>query len=202
MPKYHVTISSMKRLILASQSPTRAHLLRQIGYDFEVIPSDYEEDMTLDLPPADLIKLLARGKAEVVASAQNNAVVLGADSFIVFKGQYIGKPLTKERAVEVLTMLSGQTHEAWTGFALVDTVTGKTTSEARSCRITFRHLSDDEIMRYVETEEPLEKAGSYTAMLKGAAFIERYDGDYYAVLGLPISSVVVALREFGIPLPW
>lgn len=192
----------MKTLILASQSPARAALLEQIGYKFTVMPSEYDEDMTLDMPAEDLIKLLAKGKADDVASKVTDSVIVAADSFIVINGTPIGKPHTPERAKEVLGMLRGTTNTAWTGFCVIDQQTGAIVNEARSCKVTFRDMTDEEIDKYVRTEEPLEKGGAYAAMLKGGAFVDHCEGDWYAAIGLPLSRLTVVLDEFGIPLPW
>lgn len=192
----------MKRLILASQSPARSALLTQVGYNFEVIPSDYEEDMTLDMPPEELIKLLAKGKADDVAAKVSDSVIVAADSFIVLDGKPVGKPYTAERAKEVLRRLRGTTNTAWTGYCVIDQTSGEIVNEASSCVITFRDMTDNEIDQYIATGEPLEKGGAYAAMLKGGVFVEKAEGDWYAVIGLPLSRISVILDKFGVPLPW
>lgn len=195
-------MKAVQRLILASQSASRADLLRQIGYEFEVIPSDYEEDMTQPVPAAELAKILALGKAQDVAKKVSHAVIVAGDSFIEFDGKLQGKPHTADKAREVLHGLSGQTNTAYSGFAVIDTDTGRTVNEVRSCKVTFRELTDEEIEAYVATGEPLNKGGAYAMTLRGAALVDRVEGDIYAVAGLPLGRLAKVLQDFGIPLPW
>ncbi len=192
----------MKKLILASQSPARARLLKQIGYEFDVIPSDYSEDMKLDLLPQELSKELAEGKAKAVAAKLEDGVVVAADSFIVFEGECIGKPHTKENATKLLQRLSGKTNEALTGMCVIDVLSGRKVIIVSSAKVKFRHLSEQEIHAYVATGEPLKKGGGYAATMKGGAFVEHVEGDLYAIVGLPLSRLSVILEDFGIPLPW
>lgn len=192
----------MKRLILASQSLARARLLEQVGYEFEVIPSDYDEDMTLDIPPEDLIVTLSEGKALDIAAKLQDGVVIAADSFIVFENECIGKPHTVEKAASLLRRLSGKTNLAMTGMTVVDVATGVKVSTVTSAKVTFRKLTASEIDAYVATGEPLKKGGGYAATMKGGAFIDSVEGDMYAIVGLPLSRLSVILDGFGIPLPW
>lgn len=191
-----------KKLVLASQSSSRATLLRQIGYNFEVLPSSYEEDMTKPLSAEALAKELALGKARDVAKRVSGAVVVSGDSFIEFEGELQGKPRTAEKAREVLRRLSGKTHVAYSGFAVIDSDTGKTVNEVRSCKVAFRDLTDEDIEAYIATGEPLDKGGAYAITLRGAALIDRVDGDLYAVAGLPLGRLAEVLQDFGVPLPW
>jgi len=188
----------MKKLILASGSPRRKELLEKIGLEFEVIPSKYEEDMDLDMQPLELAKHLSLGKAKDVAKDQKNAVVIGADTFIVFKGKVLGKPKDIEDAKRLLKELSGISHSVITGFSIVDTLSGKEVSKAVETKVYFKKLSDELIGNYVKTGEPLDKAGSYAIQGLGGILIEKIEGDYYNMVGLPISSLVEELDKFGI----
>ncbi len=192
----------MKRLILASQSDTRAKMLREIGYDFEIIPSDYEEDMSMPLPAEELAKTLATGKAEAVAAKQQNAVIVAADTFVVHNDTFLGKPLETHKAKLMLHELSGTTHSLVTGFCVIDTESGQKVSGNSCCQVTLRELTDDEIDAYIRTKEPLVKAGGYDFTQKGKAIVESLSGDIYAAGGLPISKIVPILQKMDIPLPW
>lgn len=187
------------RLVLASSSPARKVVLKTTGVKFEVDPSDYEEDMTLDLAPTDLAIHLSKGKAKDVASRHSDSIILAADSFAVAgSGELLGKPHTIERAKATLKMLSGQTHKFITGYTLLSTKDHKTFSEAVETKIFFRKLSDAEIENYIAKEDVLEKAGAYIIQGLGAVLIDRIEGSYSNVCGLPIANVVEQLKEFGI----
>ncbi|MDB5171109.1 MAG: Maf protein [Candidatus Saccharibacteria bacterium] len=190
----------MKQLVLASASPAREELLSRAHASFIVDVSDYEEDMTLPLEPNELAIHLALGKGRSVASRHTNSIILSADSFAVFDKQLLGKPHTEARANQMLTMLSGQCHLFITGFAILDTDTGKEYSAAVETRVYFRELSSTEIDNYLAKENVLAKAGAYTVQGLGAAFVERIEGDYSNVVGLPLASATLALRDFGIEL--
>ncbi len=133
----------MKRLILASSSPSRKSILEQAGVDFEADPSSYDEDMTIDLAPAELAKLLSMGKAKDVVARHKNAVVLGADSFGVFEGNLLGKPHTLVKARQMLQILSGNWHEFITGFTIIDSDSGKTFSDSVTTKLLFKQLTSD-----------------------------------------------------------
>src|SRR3989344_8557843 len=167
-----------KKIILASSSPRRAELMKSIGVPFEVLPSGYEEDMALPLAPDQLAKHLAIGKAEAVAKFSRNAIVIAADTFVVFSGKIMGKPQTKERAREMLSMLSGNAHSVITGLAIIDTDSGRIFSETVETKVRFRQLSNSEIDNYIATGEPLDKAGAYGIQGLAQSFVESIDGSY------------------------
>jgi septum formation protein len=186
-----------RKIILASTSPRRIHLLKREGIDFESVPSDYEEDMTLDMPPHELAMFLSRGKAEAVAKKYDDAIVIGGDTFISFEGKVLGKPHTPERAREMLTMLSGRTHSIISGYTIIDTKTGRSFSEAVEGRLIFRDILKDEMEDYIKTEESLKCAGGYALQGEGKKFVERFEGDYDSILGLPVKDVIKVLKDFG-----
>ncbi len=188
----------MRKIILASTSPRRKELLAKTGLQFEAVSSDYEEDMTLPLPPDELIKFLSKGKAESVAKSYDDAIIIGGDTFIYFDGQVLGKPYTPERAKEMLKMLSGNEHSVFTGFTIIDTKNYKTVSEAIEAKIKFKDLTDKEIDDYIATEEPLTRAGSYAIQTVEKTFIESFNGDYNAIVGLPVDDLMKALKYFGV----
>ena len=186
----------MKQLILASASPRRKELLEGAGYRFEVIPSTCEEIVPENLAPKDIVEGLAYQKALDVYALHPEAVVLGADTVVCFDGEVLGKPKDKEDAARMLRLLSGQTHEVRTGFALLAPGIEFVSSEA--AMVTFFTLSDEEIERYIATGEPMDKAGAYGIQGKGAVLVRSVLGDYFNVVGLPIATVARALAAAGI----
>lgn len=186
-----------RRIILASTSPRRKELLEKTGLSFETAGSDYEEDMTLKLPPAELAKHLSRGKAEAAAKQYPDAIVIAADTFIAYDNNVLGKPHTPEKAKETLCMLAGKPHSVITGFTIVDTKSGESTSEAVETKVYFRDLTDDEIDKYIATGEPLERAGAYAIQGIGKDLVDRIEGDYDNVVGLPTTAVLEALKRFA-----
>ena len=186
-----------KRIILASTSPRRKELLSKTGLEFEVISGDYEEDMTLPMSPKELVKFLSRGKAESVAK-KYKGIIIGADTFIAFDNKVLGKPHTAEKARATLAMLRGKQHSVLTGFTIIDTESGKSFSDVVEATVTFRNYSDEEIEAYVSTGEPLDRAAAYAIQGGGAAFVEKIEGDYDGIVGLPVTAVTEALKEFGV----
>jgi len=190
----------MKKIILASASAVRKPLLEQIGLRFEVEPSDYEEDMDVDLPPAELAKSLSREKALAVAKNHEgeDVIVIGADTFIVFEGAVLGKPKTVEKAKQMLLNLSGKSHLVITGFTITNAKTKKTVSKAVETKVYFRDLTEREIEAYVASGESLEKAGAYAIQELGVLLVDRIEGDYTNMVGLPVVEVARTLRGFGV----
>ena len=176
------------KVILASGSPRRKQLLEQIGIEFECVPSDVEENITTDVS-TDLVKILCKKKAVDVANKCKGqyGLVIGADTVVSYKGKTLGKPKSKEEAIEMLTMLQGNKHQVVTGVALV-----------RSTHVFMYPMTHEQIVSYVETGEPMDKAGAYAIQGKGAAFVEKIDGDYNNVVGLPVSAILKLLHDMGI----
>ena len=188
------------RLILASASPRRKALLEQIGLrDFEIRPTGADESSAAGLSPAETAKRLAVLKGET-AGRENpgDALILAADTVVELDGRILGKPRTAEEAKETLSLLSGKTHFVHTGLYLARG--DRALSHVESVRVTFRRLSPGEISAYVGTGEPMDKAGAYGIQGGAAAFVSRIEGDYSAVVGLPLCRLSGMLREFGIPL--
>lgn len=153
--------------------------------------------------PATTVALThAEAKASLVASghAGTRTVVLAADTLISLDGIVIGKPANKQGAIETLRLLQGKTHSALTAYAVVDCSSGRHSTGVAEARVTMRHLSAGDITAYVASGEPLDKAGAYGIQGKGALLVERVDGDYYAIVGLPLCQVAITLVEFGISL--
>ena len=188
----------MKTLILASGSLSRKEILEETGFPFTVDVSNYEEDMNLNMTPKDLATTLSKGKARDVAKRHKKAIILAADSFGVFKDRLLGKPHTIERAKEMLTLLSGQCHSFITGFTIIDSDTEEEFTESVETKVYFKKLTQEEIKEYLTQENMLEKAGAYTIQGLGKKFIEKIEGDYNNVRGLPLMDVSKALKNFGI----
>ncbi len=188
----------MRKIVLASSSSRRMEILDRIGLKFIVDPGDHKEDMTLGLAPRELVKSLSLKKAESVAQRHKNAVVIGADTFIVYKNRVLGKPGTPRRAKAMLKLLSGGVHSVLTGFTIIDTKTGKRVSRVSASKVYFKKLGDREINAYVRTSEPLDKAGAYAVQGRGAAFVRKVEGDFFGIMGLPLYEIVHELAKFGV----
>jgi septum formation protein len=186
----------MKKFILASGSPRRKAILEDAGYVFDIVPSDYEEDLSIELHPRELARHLSEGKAWDVARRNYDAVVLAADTFISYKGHILGKPHTAEEARRMLATLSGNAHTVITGFAVMEAE--RSISRSVETTVNFRLLSDREIEDYIDTGEPLDKAGAYAIQGIGERLVESIEGDYLNVVGLPLKEVQKVLDEFGI----
>jgi septum formation protein len=191
-------MSDRKKIILASSSPRRKELLSLTGLKFTVDSGDFEEKMTSSIPPRALARRLSRGKAETVALKYRNALVIAADTFIVFRGKLLGKPHTRKEAVKMLRTLNGKMHSVITGFTILDTASGKKTSRSVETRVHFRKLTAPEILAYARTGEPLDKAGGYAIQGLGSLLISGIEGDYFNVIGLPLAALAAALRDFGV----
>lgn len=185
----------MKRLILASASPRRYELLSLTLLPFETYPSTLEEKMDLSLTPSRLVESLAEQKAADIFTQKPDCVVLGADTIVSYQNNRLGKPKDRIEAAEMLRMLSGQTHEVYTGVCLIDQAKKVVFSVKTS--VTFYTLDEITIDWYLNTGEPFDKAGSYGIQGSGSLLVEKIDGDYFNVVGLPISKVVRSLKEFG-----
>jgi len=183
---------------LASESPRRRQLLGQIGLKFQVVPSNSTEDLGSSVEPHELAKSLSMEKVSSVAKKHKNAVVIAADTFGVLEGRILGKPKTEGEAREMLVAMSGKTHSVITGFAILDADDGKSVSRSVETKVRFRELTAGEIEAYVRSGEPLGKAGAYAIQGLGAVLIEKIEGDYFNVMGLPLSALAESLKEFGI----
>ena len=180
-------------IILASRSPRRADLLKQIGLEFEVRPSGVEEPDITYIPPAIAVQELALTKARDVAANLGVGLVIGADTVVVIDQQPIGKPENDAHAVEILTRLSGNRHEVITGVALIDLDRGREVVWAEKTAVYFRELCQSEILAYVHSGETSDKAGAYGIQGSAGAFVERIEGCYFNVVGLPLASLVERL---------
>lgn len=186
----------MPSIILASGSPRRRELLTQMGLPFTVLSPDVDEYTEVAEPEA-MVRLLSQRKAEAVARLHPEAVVIAADTMVCLDHRTIlGKPVDATDARRMLALLSGRSHEVYTGFTVRQGDRSVTQSECS--RVRIRSLSPQEISRYVATGEPLDKAGSYAIQGLGSLFVSGIDGDYYNVMGLPVCALGQVLAKFGI----
>jgi len=188
-----------RRLILASASSGRGELLRRTGIAFEVIPSDCDETTTAT-DPEEHVRELALRKAQSVARSVDDAVIIGADTVVELDGEILGKPVGADGAREMLSRLAGRTHRLITGLAIVDSTDRALYSGVEQTLVHMRPLSPAEIDAYVASGEPLDKSGSYELQGLGATIIDRIEGDFSNVVGLPMAHLARALEGFGVML--
>lgn len=185
-------------LILASGSPRRREILATVGIDHEVQVSRVDESgVSRDLHPEDYAKLLAQLKAAAVAAELESGLVLGADTIVVLDGQILGQPADAADACAMLATLSGRTHAVVTGVCLIDVAGGTALVEHETTLVVFKDLTPEEILWYVETGEPLDKAGAYGIQGRAGLFVERIEGCYFNVVGLPLNRVYRMLSAYG-----
>lgn len=187
-------------IYLASASPRRRELLRQLGLDFEVIPSNLDEVPRPGERPQDYVARVARDKAHHVARRRREQgktlhPVLGADTEVVLDGEILGKPRDRKHGLDLLRKLSGRTHEVLSGVCVLHS--GREHTVLNVSRVTFRPLTDAEIAAYWDSGESAGKAGAYAIQGRAAAFIERLEGSYSGVMGLPLYELAGILREIG-----
>lgn len=191
-------ISTVPRLILASQSPRRRYLLKQAGLTFSVIPSSFDEDSVQLAEPADYVKTLAEAKAGEVAGRHPDSWVIGADTIVTIDRTILGKPATPEDAREMLLRLSGQSHFVFTGYAIICKAKAVCICHAIKTAVQFKNLSTDEIDWYIQTGEPFDKAGAYAIQGMGTFLVRRINGSYSNVVGLPVCEVIETLLRIGV----
>lgn len=184
----------MSKIILASASPRRRELMELAGYDFEVICADIVEVVPENAQPQDVVMSLALQKAQAVAAEHENAVVVGSDTVVALDGKILGKPYSEQEACEMLRSLSGRTHKVFTGVAIVGG--GKVKNFFDETDVEFYPLDDGEIRKYVATGEPMDKAGAYGIQGKGAVLVRKINGDFFNVMGLPISKLYREMSDF------
>ncbi len=183
----------MTDIILASASPRRSELMTLAGFRFDVICADIDEIVPEKALPQEVVMSLALQKAQAVAKDHRKSAVVGSDTVVALDGKILGKPRSKKEASEMLRSLSGRIHKVYTGVAIV--CGEKVTSFFEETEVEFYHLTDQEILDYVATGEPMDKAGAYGIQGRGAVLVKRINGDYFNVMGLPISKVYRELKD-------
>ncbi len=191
----------LHEVLLASASPRRRELLASLGLRVLVIPSDVHEGDRPEYAPRELARVHADLKAAVAVARDGAHVILAADTVVDLDGRSLGKPRDPAEASAMLAALAGREHLVHTAYALIDGESGRRVDEISTTRVRFYPLSSEEIAAYVATGDPSDKAGAYGIQGRGAALVERIDGDFYTVMGLPLGGVVRALGALGFALP-
>ena len=184
----------MSRLILASKSPRRKQLMDELGVPYEIIIADIDEKIDLNNNLVNEIEKLSFLKALKVFNDNKDAVVIGADTIVVVNDKVLGKPIDEEDAYNMLKLLENNTHQVITGVSIISS--NKSESFSVISDVTFNSMTDEEIKEYISTKEPMDKAGAYAIQGIGSKFIKCINGDYYAIMGLPISEVYRKLKNY------
>lgn len=188
----------MKKIILASSSPRRKQLLEQLGLSFEIIPSNIEEVIEPHLNLREQAESLALQKAQAVAEKVAEGIVLGADTLVALGNEIIGKPQDEQDAKRILKKLRDRQHTVVTGFVLIDKETNRTIVKSVETKVWFRKFSSEEIDAYVARENLMDKSGAYAITGIAAVFIEKIEGDFYNVVGLPLFTLARELNKLGV----
>jgi septum formation protein len=184
-----------RKLILGSSSPRRAKILRDAGVDFELrVPPEVEEN-TLGSDPVEHVLSLSRAKAESVARHVKEGIILGADTIVVLDGEILGKPKDKKEALSTLTKLSGKTHTVFTGITLINNDDNRLLSDYDSTEVTFNSLAEEDIRSYIDTGEPMDKAGAYGIQGMGSFLVKGIRGSLDNVIGLPTEKLKEMLKR-------
>ena len=191
----------MKKLILASGSKRRYDILKNVGYDFDVIVPNVDEDSIKERTPYELVQKLSRLKALAVlhrGEICDDSVILASDTVVELEGTILGKPKDKKDASRMLESLSGKTHNVYTGVCIIDATSRREVSFYEKCIVHMSKISIEQIHEYIETGQPMDKAGSYGIQGPGALFVSAIKGDFFTVSGLPVNRVYGELGRFGI----
>ncbi|MBU8920631.1 MAG: Maf family protein [Bacteroidales bacterium] len=195
-----LSMEVQSNLVLASASPRRREILSSLGFEFEVIPPDVDENEVFWKDPEKIVTLLAELKAVDVQSGKPRKTVIGADTIVVCEGTVLGKPGSREETVKMLQMLSGCSHEVLTGIA-VATPPNIRLVEVETTMVQFRELSRSEIEKYADMDEPRDKAGAYAIQGHASVFVERIEGCYLNVVGLPVQRLFKMFRKLENVIP-
>jgi len=188
----------MQKIVLASASPRRKELLEKTGLRFDVDPVETDENMESGKNPHEIVRKISLQKALSVSGRHKDTVIIAADTIGFLNGQIIGKPHNSDEAKKILQLLSGKSHTVITGFTIIDSANNKTVSRSVETKVFIKKLSQQEIDAYLSTGEPLDKAGAYGIQGLGSVIVEKIEGDYYNVVGLPLNALSEALKAFGI----
>ena len=188
----------MQKLILASASPRREKILKKLNLKFTVVPSKIDESVYNHLPPEEMVQELSLLKAKEVSNLVEDTLIIAADTIIVNNGKIMGKPQNNNEAIEMLKELRNGKHTVLTGVAVSSIPEGKQLTVIDETDVYMSDISDEEINKYVATGEPMGKSGSYAVQGLGSIFVERIEGSYYTVMGLPIHKLAKMLNDFSI----
>ncbi len=185
------------KIVLASQSPRRQELLKQMGLSYQIVVPNIDERMARGLPPRALVEAISAEKAAAVAGqVEEDAIIIAADTVVALDGRLLGKPKDKADARRMLSGLSGCRHQVYTGFTVLQG--GERVTQSEETEVSFRPLTQEEIGWYIATGEPMDKAGAYGIQGVGALLVEGIHGDYFNVMGLPVCALGQVLLRFGV----
>ncbi|UCF90099.1 MAG: septum formation inhibitor Maf [Desulfobacterales bacterium] len=186
------------KLILASKSPRRRHLLEQAGLEFSVVPSGFDENSVTMASPESFVRILAENKARDIAAQYPDSWIIGADTIVFIDGRILGKPRSKSQARTMLRSLSGRTHQVLTGYCICCENKKRSFSDTVKTDVKFKTLTNEEINWYIHTDEPFDKAGSYAIQGLGTFLVKSINGSYTNVVGLPVCEVIEYLIREGV----
>jgi septum formation protein len=190
----------MQNLILASSSPRRKELLETLRLKFAISSSEVDESFEPGLSPEEIVMELAERKAQAIFNENSDAFVIGADTIVVANNEVLGKPTDEAEAISMLKILSGSQHDVYTGVSILSP--DRTTRFYEKTEVWFWELTDNEIRSYVKSGEPLDKAGAYGIQQLGSMLVKKINGDYFAVVGLPVARTIRELKRVGYQLPY
>lgn len=188
----------MLPIYLASASPRRRELMEQLGLPFTVVVSNVDESIADTVPPGRMVEILSERKAREVAGELNRGLVIGSDTVVVWRDRILGKPRDSREALEMLACLQGDEHSVYSGLAVIDAETGVVHVSHERTRVFFRPAGLDELKMYVDTGEPMDKAGGYAIQGLGVVFVKGIEGCYFNVVGLPLARLTRVLKGFGV----
>ena len=183
------------KYILASQSPRRSKLLAQIGINFETLPSDFIEDISINLPPSKLSMNFAKNKAKAVAKKYKSRWVIGADTIVTLSGRIYGKPNSFDEGNEMLRSLSGKTHDVFTGVSIQNIEKKINLTFYERTKVTLKKLTDEDIFFYLKNHKPYDKSGSYGIQGYFSVFVKKINGCYFNIVGLPLHKLYLMLKS-------
>lgn len=197
--KEETVMNLQQKLILASASPRRRDILRNLGLEFDIMIPNIDETMPPELNTDSAVEFLSVKKAKSIANKIDYpAIIIGSDTTVAIDGEVLGKPVDKKEAFDMLKKLSGRSHEVISGYAIVNTLENRVTSGSIISKVYFDDLSDEQIQAYISTGEPMDKAGAYAIQGYASTFIPHIEGCYNNIVGLPTYAVCKALKENGI----
>ena len=185
-------------IVLASESPRRVDILRTLGISFSIIPPDIDETKLKDETPQEFVARISYEKANKVGQHFPDKWVIAADTIVVLKGKVLGKPQNERDAFNMLRTLRGKWHKVITGYCVLNLLKNVVYRDIVETKVFLRHMTDDEITRYIKTSEPMGKAGSYAVQGKGGYMVKEIKGSYTNVVGLPICEIAEALLSLGV----
>lgn len=187
-----------QKIILATTSPRRHGLAQTMGLDFDISPSNYEEDMSRKMKPKEMVMEFSHGKASDVAKKFKEGIVIGVDTIVVFNGKNLGKPKNDEQAFKMLKSFSGKKQQVISGVCLIDCKTKKVIQDYEITEVYFKKMEDNEIKSYLKTGEHRDKAGGYGIQDLSSIFIKKINGCYFNVMGFPIYNIYKNLTKLGV----